>query len=160
MGLIEAHRGILYRVANGYCRERQDRPDLIQEIVLQLWRAWPDYRPELRFSTWMYRISLNVAISHYRRQSRRWFATVPLEETGVDLMAADEVLDESGEDMRLLHRLIRELEPLNRALILLFLEGEDNRAIAEILGISTSSVSTRLNRLKSRLMREFDERSE
>lgn len=107
----------------------------------------------------MYRIALNVAISHYRRQTRRWFHPVRLEEAELDLAAAG-VPDETNEDMRLLKRLIAGLDPLSRALMLLFLDGQDNGTIADILGISTSNVSTRLNRLKTRLMREFNELSE
>src|SRR5258708_35393151 len=67
--LIEEHRKILYKVCNSYCRNRDDREDLAQEIVIQLWQAFAGFDGRCRFSTWMYRIALNVAISFYRRES-------------------------------------------------------------------------------------------
>ena len=156
LSLLEEHKGILYKVANAYCRSREDRPDLIQEMVAQLWRAFDRYDAQRSFSTWMYRIALNLAISFYRRENRRIRDTVPVDGAALDIAAADEVLHEARDDVRLLHRFINELDELNRAIILLYLDGCGHDAIAEVVGLSNTNVATRINRIKQRLQRNFD----
>jgi RNA polymerase sigma-70 factor (ECF subfamily) len=153
LALLEEHRKILYKVASSYCRNPEDRRDLVQEIVVQLWRSFDRFDDRYRFSTWMYKIAINVAISFYRSQSRRTRGAVPLEESGLDLIAAE--TEEVSEDVRLLHRFISELDELNRALILLYLDGNSYDTIAEILGISTTNVATKISRIKERLRRDF-----
>ncbi|HZF13259.1 MAG TPA: RNA polymerase sigma factor, partial [Thermoanaerobaculia bacterium] len=71
LALLDEHKKILYKVAGSYCRNPADREDLVQEMVVQLWRSFDRYDESYRFSTWMYRIALNVAISFYRSESRR-----------------------------------------------------------------------------------------
>ena len=156
LSLVEEHKGILYKVANAYCQRREDRPDLIQEIVAQLWRAFDGFDAGRPFSTWMYRIALNLAISFYRRENRRIRDTVPVDEAALDIAGADQVLHEVRDDVRLLQRFINELDELNRAVILLYLDGCGHDAIAEVVGLSNSNVATRINRIKQRLQRSFD----
>jgi RNA polymerase sigma factor (sigma-70 family) len=153
LALLEEHRKILYKVASSYCRNPEDRRDLIQEIVAQLWRSFDRFDDRLRFSTWMYRIAMNVAISFYRSQSRRTRGAVPMEESGLDLIAAES--EEVSDDVRLLHQFIGQLDELNRALIILYLDGNSYDTIAEILGISTTNVATKISRIKERLRRDF-----
>lgn len=153
LALVEEHEKILFKVASSYCRNPEDRRDLIQEIVAQLWRSFGRFDDTYRFSTWMYRIAMNVAISFYRSQSRRTRGTVPIEESGLDLIAAEP--EELSDDIRLLHQLIGQLDELNRALIILYLDGNSYDTIAEILGISTTNVATKISRIKERLRRDF-----
>ena len=156
LALLSAHRGILYRIANGYCRDRENRGDLVQEIVLQLWRAFPRYDERSRFSTWMYRIGMNVAISAYRSERRGARETVPIEDLGLELAAADGVMDAENDDVRLLRALVAQLDEVSRALAILYLDGHSHPEIAEILGISPTNASTRMNRIKEKLQRAFD----
>jgi RNA polymerase sigma factor (sigma-70 family) len=156
LALLEEHKRILYKVANAYCRNREDRPDLIQEMVAQLWRSFERFDGRVRFSTWMYRIAMNVAISFYRSEGRRIRDAAPLEELAFDLAAADRVSESVSDDVRLLQQLIHGLNEMDRALIILSLDGHSHDEIAEILGISPSNVSTRIHRIKQRLQREFD----
>ena len=86
--LLQSHQGIVFKVANTYCWHPDDRADLVQEIVAQVWRAWPRYDPERTFSTWMYRIALNVAISFVRKAVRHREISVPFDETLHDTAAA------------------------------------------------------------------------
>jgi RNA polymerase sigma factor (sigma-70 family) len=154
LAAIDTHKALLYKVANAYCPRREDRGDLIQDIVLELWRAWPDYDGRAAVATWLYRIAVNVAISAFRGDSRRIRDALPIEEFGLDLAAADRVLDAEGDDLRALHQLIARLAPLDRALILLYLEGYAQDEIASTLGLNASNVGTRVNRIKQRLQRE------
>lgn len=149
--LLEEHRGIVLKVAATYARGHHDRADLAQEIAAQLWRAWPGYDPARRFSTWMYRIALNVAISHLREAGRRSRHLVPLDADRHDIADADAGDHEARAQIGLLHRFIATLDPLNRALLLLYLEERSSREIAEVLGIGESNVTTRISRLKQRI---------
>lgn len=155
LALLEEHDKILYKVANSYCRNPEDRRDLIQEIVVQLWRSFGRFDDSYRFSTWMYRIAMNVAISFYRSQGRRRRDTVPIEGSGLEIMAAAPEADESSDDIRLLHHFISQLDELNKALVILYLDGNSYDTIAEILGITTTNVATKLSRIKERLRRDF-----
>jgi RNA polymerase sigma factor (sigma-70 family) len=153
LALLDEHKKILYKVAGTYCRNPADRPDLVQEITAQLWRSFDRYDPRLRFSTWMYRIALNVAISFFRSETRRSRGTVPAEDSILEIAAGGE--PELDENLRLLQGFIAQLDELDRALILLYLDGNRHDAIAEILGISETNVGTKISRIKARLRRDF-----
>ena len=154
--LLQRHSGIVFKIANSYARGADDRADLAQEIAAQLWHAWPKYDPARSFSTWMYRVALNVAISHVREQTVRGrHDAVPLDEGMHDLADADGVDHERDQHIRLLQGFIQRQPPLERALLLLYLEDRPQREIAEILGITESNVSTRIGRLKQRIRDEL-----
>jgi RNA polymerase sigma factor (sigma-70 family) len=150
--LVDEHKKILFKVCNSYCRDRDEREDLAQEIIVQLWRSFPSYDPRWRFSTWMYRVALNVAISFHRRERTR---TRHIVAAGDHLL---EVIDETKsppEEVRLLYQFIEGLDSLNKALTLLYLDGNSYREIADVLGISETNVATKLSRLKSTMRREL-----
>lgn len=151
--LLERHRGIVFKVAATYCRNPADREDVAQEIVTQLWRAFPKFDPTRTFSTWMYRIALNVAISFVRINSVRERHTVALDETH-DVEDSNAGVAEEDERTRLLYAFIDRLDALNRALLLLYLDERSYREIAAILGITETNVATKINRLKQRFARE------
>lgn len=155
--LLEEHKRMLYRVASAYCANPEDRRDLVQEIVLQLWRSFPRYDDRLKFSTWMYRIGMNVAISSLRSERRRGRDTVALDQVDViDFAAADRMMGEAGDDIRVLQQLVAQLDDMSRALIVLYLEGYGHAEIAEILGISVTNVGTRVSRIKARFREEWN----
>jgi RNA polymerase sigma-70 factor (ECF subfamily) len=157
LALLEEHRKILYKVANAYCRDAEDRRDLVQEIVVQLWRSFPRFDARARFSTWTYRIAMNVAISFYRSESRWSRRRELVDETALEILAVDRVSPEdSSDEVRQLHRRIAELDAMNRALVILYLDGNSHEAIGEILGISTTSVGTRIGRIKERFRRDLE----
>lgn len=149
--LLERHRKIVFKVANTYARDPDDRADIAQEIAAQLWRAFPGYDAQRTFSTWMYRIALNVAISFVRSDSHRQRYAVPLEDALHDVADVQAVDPEADEQVRALHGFIAQLDPLNRALLLLYLEDRSQREIADILGITETNVSTKIGRLKQRI---------
>ncbi len=154
--LLQRHRGIVFKVANTYARRAEDRDDLAQEIAAQLWHAYPRYDPARSFSTWMYRVALNVAISHVRAQSVRGrHDAVPLDEGIHDIADATASDHERDQHIRLLQGFIRRQAPLDRALLLLYLDDRPQREIAEILGIGESNVSTKIGRLKQRIRDEL-----
>jgi RNA polymerase sigma-70 factor (ECF subfamily) len=154
--LVERHKGILYKVANAYCMNPDDRSDLMQDILIQLWLSFGRFDGRTQFSTWMYRVALNVAISFYRSERRQVRDAVPIDALGLEIAVADRMLDESGDDIRLLYQMIGQLDELNRALILLHLEGYAHEEIASIVGITPGNVATRISRIKQKWQREFE----
>lgn len=155
VALLDEHKKILYKVAGSYARTPADRADLVQEIVAQLWRSFGRYDARYRFSTWTYRIALNVAISFYRGESRRTRTLVPAEDSILQVAAEDADAGEQDERLPQLRAFIDGLGELDRALIILYLDGHRHAAIAEILGMTESSVGTRIGRIKQRLRRDF-----
>jgi RNA polymerase sigma factor (sigma-70 family) len=155
VALVEEHKKILYKVANSYCRPAEDRSDLVQEILVQLWRSFPRFDDRHRFSTWMYRIAMNTAISFYRSDRHRRRRTLPLEDSAFEIAAP--TMPPEDENIRELYRFIHaELDALNKALVILYLDGHSHDTIAEILGISATNVGTRVGRIKQRLKQHFD----
>jgi RNA polymerase sigma factor (sigma-70 family) len=157
VALVDEHKGILYKVANAYCRGRDDRGDLVQEMFVQLWRSFDRYDERQRFSTWMYRVAMNVAISFYRKEWRRTRDVVALDDLGFDLAGADRALDESSDELRRLQERIKALDAVDRALILLYLDDYAHEAIGELMGLSATNVSTRIGRIKKKLQREGED---
>ncbi len=152
--LLEQHAGIIRKVAAGYASHAVDRHDLMQEITLQLWKAYPRYAPDRPFATWMYRIALNVGISFLRNNTRPIRQTVPLEDES-EIAVEAPAHSEMEERIALLQRVIGTLDPLNRALLLLFLDDHSYREIAAVLSLTETNVATKLNRLKQRLRDEM-----
>ncbi len=160
--LLEQHQPVILKVARTYCWHPDDRAELSQEIVTQLWRAFKRYDASRKFSTWMYRIALNVAISFVRSNSLRQRHFVALDESTNEIAApdscgsqADEL--EADERVEFLYHFINQLDALNRALLLLYMEERSHAEIADILGITATNVATKINRLKQRIRQLSDD---
>lgn len=152
--VIERNKGILYKVANSYCRNNEDRKDLIQEMIVQLWKSFDDYDDTYKHSTWMYRISLNVAISFYRKENSRKRISHSLTMDIFDFTET-EIRSEQESNLGILNQLISKLNDLNKALMLLYLEEKSYKEISEIIGITETNVATKIGRIKSKLKKEF-----
>ena len=146
--LVEQHQGIIFKVTRIYCWHTDDQADLAQEILAQCWRAFPKYDEQRKFSTWMYRIALNVAISYVRHHHLMQRHHLPLDECKHEL--AIDITDDQ-DDRDFMYHIIEQLDELNRALLLLYLEEHSYQQISEILGITITNVSSKINRLKQRL---------
>lgn len=147
--LINRHPGILYKVCRAYCQQEADRQDLYQEIVLQLWRAFPTFRHQANASTWMYRIAMNTAISDYRK-GQRTHPTTPFSQL---VTALPDLSDEDAfpAEITQLYEAINQLSKIEKALILLYLDDKRYDEIASIMGITNSNVGVKLNRIKAKL---------
>lgn len=154
LSVIDNHKGILYKVANNYCKNSEDKKDIIQEIIYQLWKAFDKYNPQFQYSTWIYRISLNTAISFYRKEKSISQNKINL--TDSLFIVSDILFDQEIEDnLNLLQQFIYELKEIDKAIMLLYLEQKTHKEIAEIIGISESNVGTKVNRIKLLLSQKF-----
>jgi len=147
--MLNRHRGIIYKVCNLYCHEADDKQDLFQEITLQLWKAFPAFRQQAQQSTWMYRVALNTAISNFRKESRRPGLS-PLSELDFDI-PDDYPPNQKSEQINELMQAIGNLNPIEKAIIMLYLDEKSYDEIAEITGITKNNVGVKLNRIKTKL---------
>lgn len=156
LATLDTHKKIIYKVVNSYCKNKEDRKDLEQEIIIQLWNSFDKYNAEYKYSTWMYRIALNVAISFYRKE-KKWLVINDFYKENSIYIIADENKNKTELDynIKLLREFINSLNELNKALMLLYLEEKPYDEIAEILGISKTNVATKISRLKLKLKKNF-----
>ncbi len=152
---IEQHKGILFKVARTYCQNEDDRQDLIQEMMIQIWQSICKYNDQYRISTWLYRISLNVAISFYRKNITRAKKYTELNEQTAKIPNEDKT--EIEQQLNLLEQFISELKEIDKALMILYLEDKSHAEIAEILGMSASNVGTKIGRIKDKLEKQFSQ---
>ncbi|WP_153799175.1 RNA polymerase sigma factor [Foetidibacter luteolus] len=150
--LVQQNSGILYKVCNAYCRNANNRQDLAQEIIYQLWKSAPGYNPQQKFSTWMYRVALNVAISYYRKEKQ---VIKPEKVNDTHSMAEDTSAHEAEEQSRQLQQFINGLRELDRAIMLLYLDAKSYSEIAIITGITETNVATKISRIKNILKEKF-----
>jgi RNA polymerase sigma-70 factor (ECF subfamily) len=141
---IKEHQNIIHKISRMYRNTREDQQDLFQEIVFQLWRAFPGFRQESKVSTWIYRIALNTAIAVYRKPK----ADISLSE---NLPEQADFVAEVSDQEELMYRALRQLNDSEKALISLFLEDYSYQEIADVTGISENYVGVRLNRIKEKL---------
>ena len=153
---IDTHKKIIFKIVNSYCQNKEDRKDLEQEIIIQLWNSFDKYNDEYKYSTWMYRIALNVAISFYRKE-KKWSVKNDFYTDDSILSIVDEDENETELDyyIKLLQEFINNSNELNKALMLLYLEEKSYDEIAEISGITKTNVATKISRLKLKLKKEF-----
>lgn len=147
--IIKKNQGIIHKVCNIYCDFDEDRSDLFQEIVSQLWKSFPGFRNESKVSTWMYRVALNTAITSFKKEKRR-----PDQNrlTYDNFEIAEEKYDsQTDEDIKHLHKAVSRLTGIEKSIILLYLENKKYEEIAEITGITQNYVRVKMNRIKKKL---------
>lgn len=152
--LLQTHQGLLRRLAWGFSRSAADRADLMQDMATQLWAVFPRWDEARPFSTWAYRVALNVALGQARAPYDATSHAEPLDDSADIACVAQDPMQSA--EIAQLQRLLLALEPLNRALLLLYLDGLSYRDIGEVLGLSESNVGVRINRLKQRLRAQLE----
>ena len=152
--LIEENQGIIFKVSAMYCNDATCRKDLVQEILLQLWRSFPSYDKTRKYTTWMYRVALNTAISQWRKEiSKKEISTEELPVT----LSDDDLINEKNESVRLLNIAINKLTKAEKSIIILYMDDYPYDEISEITGISVSNVGVKINRIKKKLQNHLKE---
>lgn len=147
--IITENQGIIHKVCSIYCDLEEDRRDLFQEILVQLWKSYPSFRSESKFSTWMYRVALNTAITSFKKDKRQ------PDKPGFsydNIQLVEEIYDTRTEDqIKMLNQAVSQLSGIEKSIILLFLEDKKYEEIAEITGITQNYVRVKMNRIKKKL---------
>jgi RNA polymerase sigma-70 factor (ECF subfamily) len=146
---LDKHQNIIHKVCRTYTNNDAAHKDLFQEITIQLWNAYPKFRGESKFSTWMYRVSFNTAISLYRKNKRN-IETTTLIENKIDLEFS-EYNDKQDNQLDLLYKAIHSLNDIEKALALMYLEDKSYEEIALTLGITEINARVKMNRTKTKL---------
>lgn len=148
MRLIDEHNGMLFKVCRIYQDDDDDRNDLMQEIVLQLWLYFDSFKGQSKINTWMYRVALNTAITFFKKQKRR-----PDSERLHHIVDQPEEHPEAikDEQLRLFYKAVKHLNKVEKALIFLYMENQSYEDIASNLGITEGNARVRLNRIKIKL---------
>ena len=146
---LQKHQNIVHKVCRLYSNNQDAHNDLFQEITIQLWRAYPKFRGDSKFSTWMYRVGLNTAITLYRK-SKRSIKTSDFDAYQFKIKA-EEYDSTEEEQLKLLYQAVHQLNDIEKALVLLYIEDKDYREISETLGITEVNARVKMNRVKKKL---------
>ena len=144
---IEAHQKIIHKVCNLYMNTGQDKKDLFQEIILAAWKGYPRFKGDAQFSTWLYRVALNTAITFYRKEQRQVSTTAMPEQV---LVPADDNQAEQDQ-LTAMYISINELSGIDKALVMLYMEDYSYTEIGEMMGITANNVAVKMNRIKIKL---------
>ena len=156
LAAIKSNEGSLYKIASVYTNDVEDRNDLVQEIIYQLWKSFDTFSQKSALSTWIYRVAMNVAI-YYLKSTKKRVQTVPIDDQLLSFQETGKNPDE--ERWKLLKQHIDELNLLEKGIIILYLEEKSYEEIAEIIGISETNVGTKLSRIKEKLRKQIYKQS-
>ena len=143
---VQSNQGIINSICRVYYPRVEDQKDARQEIILQLWKAFPSFRGAAKVSTWIYKVALNTILNQLKKKTIKWEATADANSL-IDLQDAPIVDD----DIQQLQQIISLLKAEDKALVILYLEGYNHKEIGATLNTSPTNISTRLNRIKKRL---------
>ncbi|NML56446.1 RNA polymerase sigma factor [Chryseobacterium cheonjiense] len=146
---IEKHKGIIFKISKMYMDDKDDRDDLFQEITYQVWKAYPGFKGQSEFSTWLYRIALNTAIIFLKNEKKRSF--ISNGSYTEYKIAHEEFSNDKEEKLNEMYKAINQLNPIDKAFIFYYLEDFSGREIAEQMGISEGNVRVKMNRAKNKL---------
>ena len=149
VALLDEHQNIIHKICRLYTNNEVEHEDLFQEISIQLWSSYNRFEGKSKFSTWMYRVGLNTAITLYRKEKKR-LNTQPLNDQ-FTAIAQEEYNAQVDEQMAWLYQKIKDFSEIDKALVLLYLEDKRYDEIAETLGISAGNARVKMNRIKERL---------
>lgn len=146
---LEENQKIVHKICRLYTNDSDAHNDLFQEITIQLWKAYPKFRGDSKFSTWMYRVALNTAITLYRKSKRR-IQTQDFEAIGFKI-SSEEYDDTEEKQLALMYSAVKELNDIDKALVFLYLENKNYREISETLGITEVNARVKMNRIREKL---------
>lgn len=145
---IRLHELLIHKVCRIYAYTEADRKDLFQEIVIQLWKAYPKFKGDAKLSTWLYRVALNTAITGLRRQKD--FIT-SYEPATLPQPADDNTSHADEERLQQLYAAIGQLNEIEKAIVMLYMEDKSYREMEDIMGISEATLRVKMNRIKDKL---------
>jgi RNA polymerase sigma-70 factor (ECF subfamily) len=152
--LLQKHQNIVHKICRIYTDNEHAHKDLFQEISIQLWKAFPKFRGDSKFSTWMYRVGLNTAISLYRK-SLRTINSQPIESVAYKLSYQD-YDDTKDQQLKMIYTAVKKLNDIDKGIVFLYLENKNYKEISDTLGISEVNARVRMNRIKTKLKTQLN----
>jgi RNA polymerase sigma-70 factor (ECF subfamily) len=149
--LIREHELLLRKICRVYAYTEADREDLFQEIIIQLWKAYPRFRGDSEFSTWLYRVALNTAITGLRKKKKDFIGSYESAEPFEQIKDEDTSTEEGEEQLSQLYSAIRQLSEVEKAIVMLYMEDRPYTEMADILGISQGNLRVKMSRIKEKL---------
>jgi RNA polymerase sigma factor (sigma-70 family) len=150
LDVLEKHKGLLVKVAHVYAHTMHDREDLVNDIIFALWTSFKRFRGDSNITTWIYKVALNTALN-YKRKLKASLNIKSWDEPGISESVLYMDDHDSVNQIEVLYRCIDELDEINKAIILLYLDGLSHEAIADIMGLTRTNVGTRIGRIKEEL---------
>jgi RNA polymerase sigma-70 factor, ECF subfamily len=147
--IVDSNQGIIKSLCKAYYISPDDQKDAFQDIVLQLWKSFETFRGESEISTWIYRVSLNTILTKVRKEKNK----IATESIGISELSISTAMADG--DIELLNIVIQSLKDMDKAIVILYLEGHKNKEISQILNLTPTNVSTRLNRVRAELKAKF-----
>lgn len=153
--IIENNKSLIYKVVNSYCSDNNEQEDVIQEIIFQIIKGYKKFDHKVKVTTWMYKMAFNITISHYRKQKtiKKHMVSMPSKIIAIE----EDETNEYDERIKQLRKFIQEFEPLNKAIVIMYLDGNSHTEISEAMGISVSNVGTKISRIKTQLKKKFNQ---
>ncbi|MEQ8573315.1 MAG: sigma-70 family RNA polymerase sigma factor, partial [Fulvivirga sp.] len=143
------------KICRLYCDDEEHRKDLLQEILVQLWNSFSSFRGDSKFSSWMYSVALNVAIQDFRKEKKR--KLILFESYEFKASEPDHSTSAENEQLKAMYQAIAKLDKVEKAIILLYLEGSSYEEIAEIIGITQNYVRVKMNRIKQKISKTVNQ---
>ena len=153
--LVQKHQNLIHKICRLYTRSDAEHKDLFQEITIQLWKAYPKFRGDSKFSTWMYRVGLNTAITLYRKSKRR-IQSQNIDDFSYKIPHSDPYDDTEDQQLQMMYKAIKKLNDIEKALIFLYLESKNYKEISETIGISEVNARVKMNRVKKKLKKQLN----
>jgi len=146
INLVYKHNGIIHKVIGLYVNNQEDQRDLHQEILLQGWKSYKNFKGQSVFSTWLYKVALNTVLTFNRKHKKN---------EGLDKIDYLLSIPENKDDSEILYHIIKSIAEVDRMLITLHLDGYKNNEIAEMTGMTQNHVNVKIHRIKAKIIEEF-----
>lgn len=155
VSLVETHQNLIHKICRLYTKTAAEHKDLFQEITIQLWKAYPKFRGDSKFSTWMYRVGLNTAITLYRKSKRR-IQSQNIEDFYFKIPHSEPYDNTEDQQLEMIYKAIQNLNDIEKALVFMYLENKHYKEISETIGISEVNARVKMNRIKKKLKQQLN----
>ena len=153
--LVQEHQNLIHKICRLYTNSDAEHKDLFQEITIQLWKAYPKFRGDSKFSTWMYRVGINTAISLYRK-SKRKILSYRFDDVSYKIPQTETYDDTQDQQLKSIYAALNHLNDIDKAVILLYLEDKSYKEISDTIGISEVNARVKMNRIKKKLKTQLN----
>jgi len=153
--LVQEHQNLIHKICRLYTNSDAEHKDLFQEITIQLWKAYPKFRGDAKFSTWMYRVGINTAISLYRKSKSR-IQSFSFDDVSYKIPQNETYDDTQDQQLKSIYAALNHLNDIDKALIFLYLEDKNYKEISEAIGISEVNARVKMNRIKKKLKTQLN----